>query len=60
MLRYVGILRDCERYHCLPSQLDGEDYHLMDILASIDDAEARYLAEERKAKAQRVTRRGRR
>jgi len=61
LLRYVQVLRDCERFHCLPSQLDGEDYHLLQILRSIDSAEARYRAEESKAKSQRAQRgRGRR
>jgi len=47
---------DCQRYHCLPSQLDGEDYHLMELLRAIDAAEAQYMSADSKAKAKRPKR----
>ena len=53
MLRAKQLLDDCERFHCLPSQLDGEDYHEMELLRSIALAEQRYQAEDRKWKARR-------
>jgi len=41
------------RYHCLPSQLDGEDYHVMQRLRMIADAEEQYRARDAKSKRKR-------
>lgn len=60
LMAYVQIAHDCERYHCLPSQLADEDYHLMQILRSIHTAEQRYDSADRKARATRPPPRGRR
>jgi len=49
----VQTLRDCERYGCLPSQLDGEDWHVIARHRIIAAAEARYLREEAKARERR-------
>ena len=45
----VKIMRDCERYGCLPSQLDGEDWHVIARHRAIEAAEARYLRQEQKS-----------
>ena len=47
------LLDDCMRYHCLPSQLDGEDYHVMQRLRMIADAEEQYRARDAKSKRKR-------
>ncbi len=44
---------DCERYHCLPSQLDGEDYHRLERHRLIRAAEAKYSAQVRRSREQR-------
>lgn len=36
----------CEMYHCLPSQLDGEDYHRTQRHAAIKGAIETYQARE--------------
>ena len=51
------LLEDCERFHCLPSQLEEEDYHLLQRLRMIVDAEAQYQSQDRKARARRAKRR---
>jgi len=57
VLRDKRTLDDCEAYHCLPSQLDGEDYHRLARLRAIRTAERRYLDADRRAKANRPKRR---
>jgi hypothetical protein len=52
----VQIMRDCARYHCLPSQLDGEDWHVIARHRAIEAAEQRYLEADRKAREARLTR----
>jgi len=52
----VQTLRDCERYGCLPSQLDEEDWHVIARHRAIAAAEAKYL----RAESESRTRRGRR
>lgn len=47
------LLGICEMFHCLPSQLDGEDYHLMERLYAISAAEARYRADDALFKSRR-------
>jgi hypothetical protein len=49
----VQTLRDCERYGCLPSQLDEEDWHVIARHRSIAAAEAKYRRAEAKSKARR-------
>jgi len=49
----VQVMRDCERYGCLPSQLDGEDWHVIARHRAIAAAEAQYLEAERKSRASR-------
>ena len=50
-------MRDCERYHCLPSQLDGEDYHVLSRHRAIAAAEADYQKRDSRARASRPRRR---
>ena len=50
VLRAKQLLDDCERFHCLPSELDGEDYHVMELLRSIASAEKRYQDQDRKSR----------
>ena len=47
MLEIKQEMADCQRYHCLPSQLDGEDYHRLQLHRSIEAAEAQYRETER-------------
>ena len=49
-------MSDCERYHCLPSQLDGEDYHRLERHRAIALAESKYLAEEQRVQAEKANR----
>jgi hypothetical protein len=54
MLDSIQELGDCERYHCRPSELDGEDYHTIKRHRAIKAAERRYLdAEQESAKRRR-------
>ena len=46
-------LRDCERYHCLPSELDTEDWHVIARHRAIKAAEGQYLRAEADARARR-------
>ena len=46
-------MTDCQRYHCLPSQLDGEDYHVLELHRSIEAAERKYHAEDARLKSLR-------
>ena len=46
-------MADCARYHCLPSQLDEEDYHVLQRHRAIEAAERAYLDADRKARASR-------
>jgi hypothetical protein len=50
------LLEYIEMFHCLPSELDGEDYHLLQRLRRIRAAELSYLKADREAKAQRSPR----
>ena len=59
VLRDKETMDACERYHCLPSQLDGEDYHVLERHRAIRAAEQRYLEEDRKARVARKNRRRR-
>jgi hypothetical protein len=52
-------LADCARYHCTPSQLEDEDYHLLVLHRAIESAEREYLAQDRRLKAARPKKRGR-
>jgi len=49
----VAILRACERYHCLPSELDEEDWHVIARHADIKAAEARYLEMDARSRGRR-------
>jgi len=49
----VQTLRDCERYGCLPSQLDEEDWHVIARHRAIAAAEAKYLRAESESRARR-------
>ena len=49
----VQTMRDCVRYSCRPSELDGEDWHVIVRHRAIEAAEARYKREEAKARAKR-------
>jgi hypothetical protein len=44
-------LRLCEMFHCLPSQLDGEDYETLLILRQIQAAEQKYQKADADARA---------
>jgi hypothetical protein len=55
VLEDKALLDDCLMFHCLPSELDGEDYHLLQRLRMIQAAESRYLNADREAKAKRPT-----
>lgn len=57
MLDAKQVMEDCERYHCLPSQLDGEDWHELQLHRAIEAAEQRYRDEDRRLKAARPKRR---
>ena len=46
-------LRDCERYACLPSQLDEEDWHVIARHRAIKAAENQYLKAEAESRARR-------
>jgi hypothetical protein len=59
VLRDLAVMADCERYHCLPSQLDGEDYHELQRHRAIEAAEARYRAENQKSQARAAARKRR-
>jgi len=56
VLEDVETLHDCQRYHCLPSDLLEQDKHEMDRLRAIARAEERYLAMDRRSKAERAKR----
>ena len=43
----------CELYHCLPSQLGGEETYKLQRHQAIRAAEAEYLARNAEAKARR-------
>ena len=49
----VQTMRDCERYGCLPSQLDGEDWHVITRHRAIKAAEDKYLRAEAESRARR-------
>jgi len=49
----VQTLRDCERYGCLPSELDEEDWHVIARHRAIVAAEQRYLREEAASRARK-------
>ena len=53
------IMDDCARYHCLPSQLDGEDYHELQRHRAIEAAERQYLDADRKSRERKAQRRRR-
>ena len=50
VLRAKQLLDDCVRFHCLPSEMDDEDYHVMELLRSIAAAEKRYQDQDRKSR----------
>lgn len=60
MLSDVRTLRDCERYHCLPSQLDEEDWHELARLRAIAIAEEQYMVQEHKSRQARANAQARR
>ena len=45
--------RLCEMFHCLPSQLDGEDWHTIQRFLALDAAEMRYLQMDADVKSKR-------
>jgi len=53
----VMTLRDCQRYHCLPSELDDEDWHVISRHRAIEAAENKYLENERRVQEQKQRRR---
>ena len=53
VLEAKQLLADCERYHCLPSELDGEDYHTLQLHRAIESAERQYLEAERESRQKR-------
>ena len=52
-------LRDCQRYHCLPSQLGGEETYKLERHRAIEAAEADYLRRDAESNARAAQRRGR-
>ena len=53
MLDSIRGLRDCQRYHCRPSELDDEDWHVVARHRAIETAEQQYADAERKTKARK-------
>ena len=49
----VAQLRACERYHCLPSELEEEDWHVLARHRDIKIAENMYLRRDAEAKTAR-------
>jgi len=46
-------MRDCARYHCLPSELEEEDWHILARHRAIEVAEGQYLAAEARSISKR-------
>ena len=53
MLDSIQELRDCERYHCRPSELEDENWHTVSRHRSIEAAEKRWQKAEREAPSNR-------
>jgi len=49
----VQVMRDCARYHCRPSELGGEDWHVVARHRAIEAAENQYLAAEARSISRR-------
>ena len=47
----VNTLQLCEKFHCLPSELDGEDSETIRRLLAIDQVIGEWRAMERRSKA---------
>lgn len=50
ILEEVHRMRDCQRYHCRPSELAEEDWHTVELHRIIEAAEKRYLRQEAKSR----------
>ena len=57
VLRAKQTLADCQLFGCLPSALDGEDYHELQVLRAIAAAERNYNGEEQRRRARAAQRR---
>ena len=55
----VREMRACELYHCLPSQLGGEETYKLERHRAIRAAEAEYLRMDAESNARAAKRRGR-
>ena len=53
MLDGIQEYHDCQRYKCLPSELEDEDWHVISRHRAIESAERRYSDAESKSKARK-------